>query len=65
MAETAAGLEWGTPERHEGYSAGQLEQRGIDLVPEDERPMKPAGLFWLWSGATWNVEFLVYGALIV
>ena len=22
------------------------------------------GLFWLWSGAVWNVEFLFYGALI-
>ena len=49
----------------EGYSAGRLEQRGIELVPESERPMKPSGLFWLWSGAIWNVEFLVYGALIV
>jgi len=53
------------PESHEGYSLGQLEQRGIELVPENERPMKPSGLFWLWSGAIWNVEFLVYGALIV
>ena len=27
--------------------------------------MRPAGLFWLWAGAVWNVEFLVYGALIM
>jgi purine-cytosine permease-like protein len=27
--------------------------------------MRPAGLFWLWAGGIWNVEFLVYGALIV
>jgi NCS1 nucleoside transporter family len=52
-------------ETEEGYSFGQLEQRGIELIPETERPMKPSGLFWLWSGAIWNVEFLVYGALIV
>ncbi len=49
----------------EGYSAGSLEQRGIELIPESERPMKPHNLFWLWSGAIWNVEFLVYGALIL
>jgi NCS1 nucleoside transporter family len=47
------------------YEAFKVEQRGIDLVPEDERPMRPSGLFWLWAGAIWNVEFLVYGALIV
>ncbi len=49
----------------ESYGAFKVEQRGIDLVPEDERPMTPSGLFWLWAGAIWNVEFLVYGALIV
>lgn len=47
------------------YEAFRVEQRGIELVPEDERPMRPANLFWMWAGAIWNVEFLVYGALIV
>ncbi len=47
------------------YAAFKVEQRGIDLVPDDERPMRPASLFWLWAGAIWNVEFLVYGALIM
>ena len=50
---------------HEDYEAFKLEQRGIELIPEAERPMTPAGLFWLWAGAIWNVEYLVYGALIV
>jgi len=49
----------------EGYEAFKLEQRGIELIPESDRPMKPSGLFWLWAGAIWNIEFLVYGALIV
>jgi NCS1 family nucleobase:cation symporter-1 len=49
----------------EDYAAFKVEQRGIDLVPEDERPMRPANLFWLWAGAIWNVEFLVYGGLIM
>jgi NCS1 family nucleobase:cation symporter-1 len=52
-------------ETEEGYASGQLEQRGIELIPESERPMKPSGLFWLWSGAIWNVEFLIYGALLL
>ncbi|HUC37004.1 MAG TPA: cytosine permease [Acidimicrobiales bacterium] len=50
---------------HEEYEAFHLEKRGIELIPESDRPMKPSGLFWLWAGAIWNVEFLVYGALIV
>src|SRR5579864_2738485 len=27
--------------------------------------MTPSGLFWLWSGAVFNVEFLFYGTLIM
>jgi NCS1 family nucleobase:cation symporter-1 len=46
------------------YEAFKVEQHGIDLIPEAERAMTPVGLFWLWAGAIWNVEFLVYGALI-
>ncbi len=47
------------------YEIFKVEQRGIELIPETERPMRPSGLFWLWAGAIWNVEYLVYGALIV
>jgi purine-cytosine permease-like protein len=47
------------------YEAFKVEQRGIDLVPDNERSMRPWNLFWLWAGAIWNVEFLVYGALLV
>ena len=49
----------------DGNVAFKVEQRGIELIPEDARSMRPAGLFWLWAGAVWNVEFLVYGALIM
>ena len=52
-------------ETAEEYAAFKVEQRGIELVPEDQRPMRPANLFWLWAGAIWNVEYLVYGALIM
>lgn len=47
------------------YRAFRVESRGIELIPETERPMRPADLFWLWAGGIWNVEYLVYGALIV
>jgi hypothetical protein len=33
------------------YAAFKIEQRGIDLIPDSERKMRPSGLFWLWSGA--------------
>jgi NCS1 family nucleobase:cation symporter-1 len=40
-----------------------LEHRGIEYVSRDERWGRPANLFWMWAGAIWNVEFLVYGVL--
>jgi NCS1 family nucleobase:cation symporter-1 len=47
------------------YAAFKLEQRGIDYIPHAERKMKPSGLFWLWAGGVFNVEFLYYGTLIM
>ena len=47
------------------YAAFKVEQRGIDLIPDAERKMKPSGLFWLWAGAVFNVEFFFYGTLIM
>jgi nucleobase:cation symporter-1, NCS1 family len=47
------------------YAAFKIEQRGIDLIPDGERKMRPSGLFWLWSGAVFNVEFFFYGTLIM
>jgi nucleobase:cation symporter-1, NCS1 family len=58
-------LELDAPTKSERYEAFTLEQRGIELIPEAERPMRPSGLFWMWAGAIWNVEFVVYGALMV
>jgi len=43
----------------------EIEQRGIEYVPLDHRWGKPSGLFWMWAGAVWNVEFVTYGALAV
>src|SRR6516164_3838080 len=47
------------------YAAFKVEQRGIDLIPDAERKMNPSGLFWLWAGAVFNVEFFFYGTLIM
>ena len=47
------------------YAAFKIEQRGIDLIPDSERKMRPSGLFWLWSGAVFNVEYFYYGTLVM
>ena len=52
-------------EEPQEYAAFKIEKRGIDLIPDAERKMRPSGLFWLWSGAVFNVEFLFYGTLIM
>ena len=38
-----------------------IERRGIQHVQAEERWGKPGGLFWMWTGAIWNVEYVVYG----
>jgi nucleobase:cation symporter-1, NCS1 family len=48
-----------------GPSVTSIEQRGIEFIPSGSRWGKPSGLFWMWAGAVWNVEFLVYGALAI
>ena len=44
-------------------SISAVERRGIEYVPRSERWGTPSSLFWMWAGAIWNVEFLVYGVL--
>jgi nucleobase:cation symporter-1, NCS1 family len=46
-------------------SVTSVEHRGIEYIPRGERWGKPSSLFWMWAGAVWNVEFVVYGALAV
>jgi nucleobase:cation symporter-1, NCS1 family len=46
-------------------AAFRVEHHGIDHIGESERWGKPSSLFWMWAGAVWNMEFVVYGALIV
>jgi NCS1 family nucleobase:cation symporter-1 len=42
-----------------------FEQRGIDYIPVAERRGSPVDLFWMWAGALFNVEYVVYGALVI
>ena len=42
-----------------------VERRGIEYIPHADRWGKPSNLFWMWAGAVWNVEFVVYGALAI
>ncbi len=46
-------------------SATSIEAKGIEHITPGERWGLPAGLFWLWAGAVWNVEYVVYGTLLV
>jgi nucleobase:cation symporter-1, NCS1 family len=69
MSDTVSGKH-GRPqqpleEAPQEYAAFKIEQRGIDLIPDAERKMKPSGLFWLWAGAVFNVEFFFYGTLVM
>ncbi|MGH3156566.1 MAG: purine-cytosine permease family protein [Streptosporangiaceae bacterium] len=48
-----------------GPAVTALEQRGIEHIPASDRWGRPSGLFWMWAGAVWNVEFVVYGALAI
>lgn len=67
MSDIVAGRHGRQPleEAPQEYAAFKIEQRGIDLIPDAERKMKPSGLFWLWSGAVFNVEFFFYGTLVM
>lgn len=42
-----------------------FESRGIEYIPLTERRGRPIDLGWMWAGALFNVEFVVYGALII
>jgi nucleobase:cation symporter-1, NCS1 family len=48
-----------------GPSITTIEHRGIEYIPPAERWGTPRTLFWMWAGAVWNVEFLVYGVLAI
>ncbi|BCL79273.1 allantoin permease [Ktedonobacteria bacterium brp13] len=52
-------------ETQQKASAGIVEQRGIDAVPENERHGRPRDLFFLWLGTNANVFYIINGALLI
>ena len=45
--------------------AFHVEQHGIDYIPLSERWATPRAVAGLWAGASVNVEYLVYGAILM
>ena len=50
---------------HEVDQFGQVEARGIDRVPADERHGKPSDLFWVWAASNVNYLYIVLGGLLM
>jgi purine-cytosine permease-like protein len=43
----------------------RIEQHGIDFIAESERWAKPRDIAAMWAGASINVEYFVYGAILM
>ncbi|MDH2903002.1 MAG: cytosine permease [Actinomycetota bacterium] len=57
-----------TTEFHDGApgdEAFKIETRGIDFVPEGERWATPRNIGAMWAGSAINIEYFVYGALLM
>jgi purine-cytosine permease-like protein len=55
-------------ESHDGSAEDQpfhIERRGIDYIPESERWATARNIGALWTGSAINVEYFVYGALLM
>jgi len=42
-----------------------IERHGIDYVPEQERWARPRDLFGMWAGASFQIEYFVYGVILM
>jgi purine-cytosine permease-like protein len=60
IAHTPVGTE--LPEADKPF---HVEQHGIDYIPESERWAKPRDLFGMWAGASFQIEYFVYGAILM
>ncbi len=43
----------------------RVEQHGIDFIPESERWATPRDVFGMWAGASVQVEYFIYGAILM
>src|SRR5258708_37298656 len=62
-ATGSGGLKAAVPPGAAEPSVITIEHRGIEHVPQESRWGSPSGLLWMWAGAVWNVEVVVYGGL--
>jgi NCS1 family nucleobase:cation symporter-1 len=60
IAHTPVGTE--LPEADKPF---HVEQHGIDYIPENERWAKPRDLFGMWAGASFQIEYFLYGAILM
>jgi len=42
-----------------------VEQHGIDFIPESERWATPKDIFGMWAGASVQIEYFIYGAILM
>ena len=45
--------------------AFRVEQHGIDYIPESERWATPRDIFGMWAGASVQIEYFIYGAILM
>ena len=45
--------------------AFKIEQHGIDFIPESERWATPKDIFGMWAGASVQIEYFIYGAILM
>jgi NCS1 family nucleobase:cation symporter-1 len=45
--------------------AFHVEQHGIDFIPESERWARPKDIFGMWAGASVQIEYFIYGAILM
>jgi purine-cytosine permease-like protein len=45
--------------------AGTVEQRGIDIIPENERHGRSRDLFFLWLGTNTNIYYIINGVILI
>jgi NCS1 family nucleobase:cation symporter-1 len=45
--------------------AFKVEQHGIDFIPESERWATPKDIFGMWAGASVQIEYFIYGAILM
>jgi NCS1 family nucleobase:cation symporter-1 len=42
-----------------------VEQHGVDFIPQSERWAKPRDIFGMWAGASIQIEYFIYGCILM